>query len=69
MPQQNYFKPDAILRRPAVQSQTGLSKTQLDRMEEMGQFPRRRKISERIVGWSANEVQQWIQDRLRGQAV
>ncbi len=57
---------DRILRKPKVQDITGLSSTQIDRMEHEDRFPRRRQISERIAGWSFNEVQAWIQERLHG---
>ena len=57
---------DQILRKKSVSELTGLSSTQIDRMEDEGQFPRRRKITERIVGWSYNEIQSWINERLHG---
>lgn len=59
---------DRILRRKAVKDRTGLSDTQLDRLEHRGDFPSRRKISTRIVGWSEAEVQNWIQQKLHGSA-
>ena len=59
---------DRILRKQKVLADTGLSSTQLDRMEHEGKFPRRRQITERIVGWSNNLVQEWIQNRLHGDA-
>ncbi len=58
---------DHILRKQTVREQTGLSNTQIDRMEEEGLFPRRRKITKRIVGWSYNEIQNWINNRLHKQ--
>ena len=57
---------DRILRKPKVRDITGLSSTQIDRMEHEDRFPRRRHISERITGWSFNEVQAWIHERLHG---
>jgi predicted DNA-binding transcriptional regulator AlpA len=59
---------DRILRKPKVRDITGLSSTQIDRMEYEDRFPRRRQISERITGWSYNEVQAWIHERLHGSA-
>ena len=58
---------DQIWRKKTVNGETGLSYTQIDRMEKAGLFPKRRLISERIVGWSANEVQAWINERLHGE--
>jgi predicted DNA-binding transcriptional regulator AlpA len=57
---------ERILRKQKVRDITGLSSTQIDRMEQEKRFPRRRQITERIVGWSFNEVQAWIQERLHG---
>ncbi len=55
---------DHILRKKIVREQTSLSNTQIDTMEKNGDFPRRRQITQRIVGWSYNEIQNWINDRL-----
>ncbi len=57
---------EQILRKQKVRDITGLSDTQIDRMEQGGDFPRRRQITERIVGWSFNEIQAWISARLHG---
>jgi prophage regulatory protein len=59
---------DKILRRPKVREVSGFSDSQIDRMEKEGNFPRRRKISERVTGWSNNEIQAWINNRLHGGA-
>ena len=58
---------DKILRRPGVKQKTGLSDTQLDRLESQGRFPLRFKITERAVGWSENAVNAWIEERISGQ--
>ena len=52
-----------ILRRPDVAAATGLRKTQIDRLEARGEFPRRRRLSARAVGWRSDEVQEWIDSR------
>jgi len=52
-----------ILRRPAVADATGLQKAQIDRLEARGEFPRRRRLSARAVGWRSDEVQEWIDSR------
>jgi len=59
---------DQILRKPKIRDRTSLSSSQIDRMEHEGDFPRRRQITQRIVGWSANEIQEWINARLHGDA-
>jgi prophage regulatory protein len=57
---------DHIVRRASLKEVTGLSDSQRDRMEQAGDFPKRRQITERIVGWSFNEIQTWINHRLHG---
>ncbi len=52
-----------ILRRPDVAVATGLRKAQIDRLEARGEFPKRRRLSARAVGWKSNEVQAWIDSR------
>ena len=59
---------DRILRRKNVRESTGLSDSQVDREEEAGNFPKRRKITERTVGWSYIEIQAWIYSRLHADA-
>ena len=59
---------EQILRKQKVRDITGLSNTQIDRMEHENRFPRRRQITERIVGWSFNEIQAWINARLHGES-
>ena len=58
---------ERILRKQKVRDITGLSSTQIDRMEHEDKFPRRRQITERIVGWSYIEIQAWIQNRLHAE--
>lgn len=57
---------ERIVRKPEQKKLTGLSSTQTDRLEREGRFPKRRQITERIVGWSYLEIQAWIQNRLHG---
>lgn len=52
-----------ILRRPDVAVATGLRKAQIDRLEARGEFPKRRRLSARAVGWRSDEVEAWIESR------
>lgn len=52
-----------IIRRPEVIKMTGLSGTTLWRLEKEGNFPKKIKLSQKIVGWSETEIQRWIEDR------
>lgn len=55
---------DIILRFPDVRRLTGQSRSTIDRMEAAGKFPKRRQITRRNVGWSKNEVDDWVEHRL-----
>lgn len=52
-----------IVRRPEVRLLTGLSDSSLDRLEQRGEFPPRRRLGPNAVGWLASEVETWIADR------
>lgn len=54
-----------ILRLPEVTRLTSLSKSSIYRLESIGQFPARVKLSESASGWRAEEVQAWIAGRPR----
>lgn len=52
-----------ILRLPEVLRLTGLSRSSVYRLESLGQFPARVKLSESASGWRAQQVQEWINSR------
>ena len=54
------FDDPRLMRRPEVLQLTGVSSSTLDRNEAAGNFPRRRKIGRRCVGWPAGEVYRWL---------
>lgn len=49
-----------ILRLPEVTRLTGLSRSSIYRLESIGKFPARVKLSESASGWRAEEVQDFI---------
>lgn len=49
-----------ILRLPEVMRLTGLSRSSIYRLESIGKFPARVKLSESASGWRAEEVQDFI---------
>lgn len=55
-----------IVRTPEVIRLTGLSRVTLWRLERVGQFPRRLRLSPNSVGWREDEVFNWIESRPRG---
>jgi prophage regulatory protein len=56
--------PDRILRDDECHQLTGLKKQIRYKLEAEGKFPLRRRITERLSGYSYHEVQAWIDDRL-----
>jgi prophage regulatory protein len=55
---------DRILRENEVTHLTGIDKRTIRRLELKGEFPRRRKITSRNVGWLASEIFRWIKKRV-----
>lgn len=54
---------DQLLRRPAVEELTGLSRSTLYEMMPKGAFPRPVKIGARAVAWRKSQVDAWIRER------
>ena len=52
---------EKIIRLPIVVEMTGLSKSAIRRREQAGQFPLRRHLGSRAVGWLQGEIMGWIQ--------
>ncbi len=59
------MKQDKILREPEVLNAISCSSPTLRRMEKRGQFPARRKIGLRAVGWLESEVMEWVSKRVQ----
>jgi prophage regulatory protein len=57
-----------IVRRPEVRRRTGYSDTTIWRKEKAGEFPKRIALSPdgMAVGWFEDEIDEWIQSRIRG---
>ena len=57
---------DRIIRRRELEATVGLTERQVRTLEAEGKFPRRFLIAEngRAVGWSANEIEAWLAERL-----
>jgi prophage regulatory protein len=52
-----------IIRFPELRRRVALSRTTIWRLEAAGRFPRRRRLSERSVGWILSEVEAWLAAR------
>ena len=53
-----------ILRMSAVMSRTGLARSSIYDKISKGEFPKPINLGRRAVGWVADEVETWIQDRI-----
>lgn len=53
----------ALMRRPAVEAATGLSKSGLYKMIGEGRFPAPRRVGVRAVAWLRDDVDGWIHSR------
>ena len=53
----------SLLRLPDVQRLTGLSRSSIYRLEALGKFPKRVRLSERAVAWREEELVNWNEAR------
>lgn len=53
-----------VLRRPAVERMTDLSKNTIYRLVSAGRFPDPVVLNTRAIGWIRQEVQGWIAARM-----
>ena len=54
---------EKLLRRPAVESATGLSRSTIYEMMAREDFPCPLRIGRRAVAWRESEILAWIDDR------
>lgn len=54
-----------ILRLQQVRETTGLSRSEIYRRMQIGDFPQRVFIGVRAVGWPEDEINQWVIDRIK----
>jgi len=52
-----------LYRLPDVIRMTGLARSTIYRLEQVGQFPPRVKLSERATAWRSDDIQTWIDSR------
>lgn len=55
---------EELLRRPAVERRTGLSRSTLYALVARGEFPPSIRITARAVAWTRSSVDRWIADRI-----
>jgi prophage regulatory protein len=57
-----------ILRRPSVQSRTGLSRSSIYLNISKGTFPKPINLGARSVGWLESDIDNWIDARIQASA-
>jgi prophage regulatory protein len=55
-----------VIRIREVCERTSLSKGQIQRLVNLGQFPKPMALSEKRRGWVDNEISEWIAEKMRG---
>ena len=54
------------IRRPAVITKLGISKSTLYNLEKRGDFPKQVMITPRLAVWSEAKIDQWLEERAIG---
>lgn len=57
--------PEKHLRRPQVESITGLSRTTIYRLMSLGEFPRPVRLTAKAVAWPESEIETWLKSRAK----
>lgn len=57
--------PDRIVRERECKQLTGLARTTRYMMEKAGNFPPRRQLGGRSMGWMLSEVSEWLNSRTK----
>ncbi len=60
---------ERIMRRPAVEAQTGLSRSTLYDQMRAGKFPRPVPLGDKAVGWLESDIAKWIEERVAAREV
>lgn len=54
---------DTLLRRPDVETRTGLSRSTIYDWMKRGEFPQPVKLGARLVAWRESDVTAWLESR------
>ena len=57
--------PIEILRRPAVEARTGLSRSTIYERMKQGTFPSPISLGTKAVGWLEHEIADWLDQRIK----
>ena len=53
---------------PEVDAHVPYSRAHLYRLEDQGEFPKRKRIGANRVAWVRAEIERWLADRMEGQS-
>jgi len=53
---------------PEVDARVPYSRAHLYRLEDQGEFPKRKRIGANRVAWKRAEVEEWLSTRMEGQS-
>ncbi|MGR5341797.1 helix-turn-helix transcriptional regulator [Vibrio astriarenae] len=67
MENKSKFINNRYIREKERAAMTGISRTTVWRMEKAGTFPKRVKLSERLIGYLLSDVTDWMECRASGQ--
>lgn len=54
---------EKLLRRPEVETRTGLSRSTLYDWMKRGEFPQPVKLGTRLVAWRESDIDEWLESR------
>ena len=53
---------------PEIDARVPYSRAHLYRLEDQGEFPKRKRIGANRVAWVRAEIERWLADRMEGQS-
>ena len=56
---------NSILRLPEVMKRTGLSRSSIYLKTSLNEFPKSISLGARAIGWLEEEVNEWVEERIR----
>jgi len=59
--------PSELMLAPEVEARVPYSRAHLHRLEDQGEFPKRKRIGANRIAWLRDEVEQWLAKRMEGE--
>ncbi len=64
----NHVLQSELMLAPEVDARVPYSPAHLYRLEDQGEFPKRKRIGANRIAWIRSEVEQWLSERMEDQA-